>query len=528
MCQHFDIAIIGSGFAGSIMAMIARRLGRSVVVLERQRHPRFAIGESSTPLANLLLDQIATRYNLPSLRDLSKWGVWQRSHPEIACGLKRGFTFYHHTLEQPFSDNSTRKRQLLVAASPRDEIADTHWYRQDFDQFLARESVALGAVLLEDSVLTNINISREGAVLDGTRNGSPLQLQANLVIDAGGPRGFLHRTLNLGELEPIHLPATQALYAHFSGARRWDALYPETQSPPFPVDDAAVHHVFNGGWIWVLRFNNGITSAGASLETPLAEELRLSEGAPAWERLLKKLPSVHAIFENASPTSPFVYTPRLSFLTERIAGSGWVMLPSAAGFIDPLLSTGIPLTLLGIARLGRIIENGNAFENFEQGLASYASQTHRDLRTVEGFIAALYATMNDPELFFELTKIYFAAVSFTESARRLDKPGIAGESFLLADHPAFGPQARQCVDLALRRPTGNQRNNLLRQISNTIAPVDVAGLSDLSRRGWYPAKAEDLLNAAHKLDTNRAAINEMLVRTGFFNDHEILGRSESD
>jgi len=528
MRQQFDIAIVGSGFAGSIMAMIARRLGRSVAVLDRQRHPRFAIGESSTPLANLLLDQLAARYDLPRLRDFTKWGAWQRSHPEIGCGLKRGFTFYHHTLDQPFSDDSTRKRQLLVAASPRDAIADTHWYRPDFDQFLARESVAEGAVLLEDAVLTNINISIEGVAIDGTRNGSPLQLQANLLIDASGPRGFLHRTLNLGESEPIHLPATQALFAHFSGVRRWDALYPETQSPPFPVDDAAVHHVFDGGWIWVLRFNNGITSAGVSLETPLAEELRLSEGAPAWERLLKKLPSVHAIFENASPTTPFVYAPRLSFLSERIAGVGWLMLPSAAGFIDPLLSTGIPLTLLGIARLGRILENGKSSGNFEQGVESYAAQTHRDLQTVERFIAALYATMNDPELFSELTKIYFAAVSFTETALRLDKPEKAGESFLLEDHPEFGSQARQCVELALRRPTGNRRNDLLRQISKTIAPVDVAGLSDLSRRSWYSAKAEDLLNAAHKLDTTPAAINEMLVRTGFFNDHEFPGRSESD
>jgi hypothetical protein len=58
----FDLAIVGSGFGGSLLAMIARRLGRSVVLLERGRHPRFAIGESSTPLANLLLEEMAIRY----------------------------------------------------------------------------------------------------------------------------------------------------------------------------------------------------------------------------------------------------------------------------------------------------------------------------------------------------------------------------------------------------------------------------------------------------------------------------------
>jgi len=70
------------------MAMIARRLGRSVVLLERGQHPRFAIGESSTPLANLLLEELAQRYGLPRLLPLAKWGSWQKAYPEIACGLK--------------------------------------------------------------------------------------------------------------------------------------------------------------------------------------------------------------------------------------------------------------------------------------------------------------------------------------------------------------------------------------------------------------------------------------------------------
>src|SRR3978361_1791177 len=108
MTPSFDIAIIGSGFAGSLMAMVARRLGRSVILLERHRHPRFAIGESSTPLANLLLEQLATQYNLPRLLPLTKWGTWQQTYPHIACGLKRGFTFYHHTAGHPFSARSDR------------------------------------------------------------------------------------------------------------------------------------------------------------------------------------------------------------------------------------------------------------------------------------------------------------------------------------------------------------------------------------------------------------------------------------
>jgi FADH2 O2-dependent halogenase len=144
MKPGFDIAVVGSGFGGSLMAMIARRLGRSVILLERGRHPRFAIGESSTPLANLLWEELASRYGLTRLASLSRWGSWQRHHPHIACGLKRGFSFFHHRFGKLFRVSEERDEQLLVAASPRDEIADTHWYRPEFDEFLVQEARACG------------------------------------------------------------------------------------------------------------------------------------------------------------------------------------------------------------------------------------------------------------------------------------------------------------------------------------------------------------------------------------------------
>ncbi|HUZ94853.1 MAG TPA: FAD-dependent oxidoreductase, partial [Edaphobacter sp.] len=115
MNRTFDIAVVGSGFAGSLIAMIARRSGHSVVLLEKDKHPRFAIGESSTPLSNLILEDIATRYDLPRISPLSKWGTWQESYPKIACGMKRGFTFYHHDLGHPHTADPDRLRQLLVA-----------------------------------------------------------------------------------------------------------------------------------------------------------------------------------------------------------------------------------------------------------------------------------------------------------------------------------------------------------------------------------------------------------------------------
>ena len=93
--REYDLAVVGAGFGGSLMAMIANRLGLSVILLERGKHPRVVIGESTTPLSNLVLERLSATYDLPRIGPLAKWGSWQRAYPQIACGLKRGFSFFH-------------------------------------------------------------------------------------------------------------------------------------------------------------------------------------------------------------------------------------------------------------------------------------------------------------------------------------------------------------------------------------------------------------------------------------------------
>ena len=186
-----------------------------MALIERGRHPRFAIGESSTPLANLLLEELADRYELPEIRPFSKWGTWQRTRPDVAGGLKRGFTFYFHRPGEPFADDREHARQLLVAASPNDEIGDTHWYRPDFDHALVREAESAGTIYLDDTRLERITPRRAGITLEGTRRGRTVRIAARFVVDASGPRGFLHRALGTGEAPLRWLPPTQGLYTHF-------------------------------------------------------------------------------------------------------------------------------------------------------------------------------------------------------------------------------------------------------------------------------------------------------------------------
>lgn len=501
---RFQLAVVGSGFAGSIMAMVALRLGYSVVLLERGRHPRFAIGESSTPLANLLLEELADEFDLPFLRAFSKWGTWQQTHPGIACGRKRGFTFYQHELGRPFPREraAALRRQLMVGASPHERVSDTHWYRPEFDHCLVQQAQALGVDYRDETTLDGVVEEGRGVRLTGRRGGRSFELAADFLIDASGPRGFLHRVLRLPEKDAAGFPATQGLYSHFADVPPLpDHFAPGT--PPYPPEEAAVHHVFPGGWIWVLRFNNGLTSAGVAATEALAERLQLRSGAAGWRNLLRELPSLAETFASARATLPFVWQPRIAFQSAVVVGRRWALLPSAAGVIDPLLSTGFPLTLLGVQRLARLLREFEA-PKFTAGLDEYGRLTTCELEATARLVKALYARMDRFDAFKELSLLYFAAASFAEAARRLRKPALA-PGFLLSQHPEFGPRLRELCEAEAVEDG---------RIRSAIAPFDVAGLSERSRDPWYPADPSDLLRHAAKLGASEGEIRTMLARCG--------------
>jgi len=514
--EVFDVAIVGSGFAGSLTALLLRALGRSVLLIERGSHPRFAIGESSSPLANLLLESLCRRYGLDRIAPLAAWGSWRRAYPEIGCGLKRGFTFYGHAPGRPFAARADRADQLLVAASPNDEVADTHWYRADFDQFLQREAQESGAEYTDHTAIESVSLGPGVAELETVRGGRRLVRRARLLVDASGPGGALHRALGLGAAGFPNLPETEGLYTHFADVSRIDemGLLASAERPPYRPDDAALHHVFPGGWIWVLRFDNGVTSAGVAAEPGLARELRLEEGASGWDRLLERFPTVRDQFAESRPILPFVHRRRLPFRAAAAAGPGWVLLPSAAAFVDPILSTGFPLTLLGIERLVEAVERswGRDRSELAETLARDGRRTLAEADTAALLVAALYASFHDFPVFAALTHLYFAAASYAEAARRLGRPALAG-GFLSARHPTFGPALQECCASALEE-SGETRDALRERIRRAIAPLDVIGLADESgrRRNWYPVDADDLRAAASKLRATPAEIEELIAK----------------
>jgi FADH2 O2-dependent halogenase len=285
-------------------------------------------------------------------------------------------------------------------------------------------------------------------------------------------------------------------------------------APPYAIDDAAVHHVFDGGWVWVLRFNNGVTSAGVAATDDVAERLGLSEGEPAWRRLLDLIPALKDQFAEAKALFPFVHAPRLGYRSSHVVGSNWALLPSAAGFVDPLLSTGIPLALLGVSRVAQIIEEDWATPRFEQRLKDYGKQTDRELVATARLIGALYASMNNFPVFVALTLLYFATASFAETARRLGKAHLA-QSFLLCDNAEFARAFARITERACRPLSRDESDKLVQEILQAIEPINVAGFGRTERANWYPVLAEDLFDAAGKLGATRDDIAELLRRCEF-------------
>jgi FADH2 O2-dependent halogenase len=516
-----DIAIVGSGFGGSVLAMIARRLGYRVMLIERGQHPRFAIGESASPLAGILIEQLADRYDVPRVRPLSAFGTWQRAYPHVVCGLKRGFTYFKHETGRPYAADCDRTNQLLVAASPSDEVSDTHWLRSDVDHFLVNEAIALGVDYHDLVELEGIEWQPSGdPLLKGTRQGQTLRVRAKFVVDASGPRGFLSRALGIADRGFDDYPATQALFSHFSDVARCDQLddfripYPESRVPtPYPVDDAALHHVFDGGWMWVLRFGNGVTSAGIAVEDWLAAELRIAEGEPAWQRLLARYPSIAQQFADARPIRSFTWMPRLAYRAAEAAGERWAMLPSAAAFIDPLFSTGIPLTLLGIERLARELDQAGL--NLQAGLPStalrpgqarlYQNATLADADLTARFIAGSYAGFRNFPAFASYSMFYFAAASFSEMARRLASPRTP-RGFLCGDSEPF-TTAMTRLSPATTRPASDRYNS---EVAAAIADWNVAGLCDAEKQNWYGVDLDDTIRYAEKLGLTRKEVRQRL------------------
>ena len=511
MNQRCEVAVIGSGFAGSLVARVLAVLGYEVVLLERGSHPRFAIGESSTPLANLSLERLGHRYGMPDCFSLATHGRWLERFPEIRRGLKRGFTFYRHHPDRSFANHGLDSERLLVAASVDDYTADTHWLRADVDHHFVREAAAAGVDYRDQVALTGVDFTPNGVHLRGDRKGDAFGIRAEFVIDASGPAGFLARQLSI----PSGLDHTETrsalVFSHFSGALPIGEAVPGLPEGPYPDDRAAVHHLLDEGWMYSLRFDHGVTSAGFALTPRGLAGLNPSRALDAealWRALLDRYPTLAKAFADATPLQPLAFRPRLQHRLTRAAGERWALLPHAYAFVDPLFSTGIAWSLRAVERLGLCFESASRGRRTPSPdeLTRYDALLGAEADQIDQLVAGSYEAMAHFDLFAAHAMLYFASVSFAEVTQRLaPNESSAWDGMLGAGDPVCAPLPREALR-RLRRITGGrggaaspeERRRHAAWVSGAIAPRNIAGLADPSRRHLYPVDL-DVLVERHDL-----------------------------
>lgn len=490
-----DVAIVGAGFGGSLTALVLQRIGLAPVLVDRASHPRFAIGESSTPNADLILLELARTYDLPRIAPLAKYGTWQATYPEVVGGIKRGFSYFHHRRGEPFQVDPEHATELLVAASPDDDHSDTHWLRSDVDTFLAREAQSSGIPLLED---TTVALAPRGSGwrLSGNQRDEAVQIDTDFVIDGTGEFGLVPRTLGIENRADTLATNSRTVFAHFTHLKPWHHLLAAAGSAvadhPFYCDHAALHHVFDDGWMYQLGFNNGVTSAGFVLD---AETCPLDESLPIeqeWNELLDRYPSIREQFQGTSVVAPpggLGRSRRLQRRMSRMAGDNWALLPHTAGFIDPLHSTGIAQTLCGIGRLGAIFREHWRKETITAALARYAATIDQELTLIDKLVSGCYLARRNFQLFTSFAMLYFAAATTSEH-RRLAGQLAPTAAFLCADDPAF----RQLVTTTWERVrslasqpqvSGGQIAEFERLIATGLKPYNQTGLCDPVARNMY-------------------------------------------
>jgi FADH2 O2-dependent halogenase len=246
------------------------------------------------------------------------------------------------------------------------------------------------------------------------------------------------------------------------------------------------------------------------LSPELDGEIRGREGEAAWRRLAAMFPVVARQFRGAEPLLPFRYAENVPYRAAAANGPGWWMLPSAAAFVDPLLSTGIPLTLLGIVRAGLALEDSGG-DGFEREIGEAASRTLDEADLTAALVAALWRSFDDLGTFSAATMFYFAAASFAEASCRLGREDVP--AFLGANRPALRAAILAAADRLGAGRAG--REGFPAAVRAAIEPWNVAGLLAPERRNWYPVSAGDLRAGAGKLGASERDVESLLVRTGF-------------
>jgi flavin-dependent dehydrogenase len=325
-----DVVVIGGGPSGATAATLVAKAGFRVQLLERERFPRYHVGESLIPETFGVLDRLGMLPKLRGSRFVEKHSVQ--------------FVTEQGKLSEPFYFSDYKP----------DESSQT-WQvtRAEFDQLMlenarehgvdVREGVRVLEVLFEDSRAVGVRAVDEAGVES--------EIRASVVVDAAGQSGLIQDRLGLRDWDPVLKKA--AIWTYWKGAKR-EAGRDEGATLVMQTKGKI-------GWFWYIPLQDDLVSVG--VVAPF-DHLFKGRDAKDLEAIyfeeVERCPGVQPRIAAAQRVAPFSAAKEYSYRSRQVAGDGWVLVGDAFGFLDPLYSSGILLALVSGARAGDAIAAGLA------------------------------------------------------------------------------------------------------------------------------------------------------------------------
>ena len=308
----FDVAVIGGGPGGSTTATALARHGHAVLLLERDRFPRFHIGESQLPWSNEIFRVLGVAEAIAEAGFVQKWGA--------------SFRAFDGTTEQ-YADFA------VAVETPTPQTIQVP--RATFDEILLRHSARCGVTVLEARRALGAAFEADGVALRfADPDGAERTMQVGVVVDASGRAGFLAKTLGRHEVDP--LLRNIAVHAQYEGVPRSEGRR---------AGDIRMFTRPDMGWIWFIPLSESVMSVGAVI--PQAVHRLHAKATPegSLEGYLAETPGAALLLQQAQRISPARFDADYSYLGTRLAGDRWVAVGDAAGFLDPIFSTGVLLAM---------------------------------------------------------------------------------------------------------------------------------------------------------------------------------------
>jgi FADH2 O2-dependent halogenase len=405
-----DVVILGSGIAGSTLAAVLARNGASVLMIDAGSHPRFAVGESTTPHTSMLLRLISERYDVPEIKHLTTFENVQ-SNIARSCGVKRNFGFLYHR---------PRKRQLFGEAHqfPISRILHTesHLFRQDTDAWMMHVAVGYGARIKQHTAIADIAFDDDGVTLADARGTS---FRGRFVVDATGQGSPLAAQLGLREDPPSLRHHARSLFTHMIDVAPYEDIVPRVaHGNPTKWSEGTLHHIFEGGWLWVIPFNNHLRGTNPLVSVGLCLDPRVHPPADAgpeeeFRAFIDRFPDIRRQFAGARAIRPWVSTPRMQYSSHTTVGPRWCLASHAAGFIDPLFSRGLSNSFEIVNALGSRLLDALRDDDFSVERFEYVQRLEAGLlRFNDEIVANAYTSFRDYELWDAWFRVWALAQIF--------------------------------------------------------------------------------------------------------------------